>query len=119
MCLGWNSKVWHGNHSPAAWRVGWNSLSPSMKTCAATIGYNEAKWNSKPVLAYPTTCDKSGKWYMPLNMAGQGRTVGTKEQCQQRCKNTSGCNYFNNFPNGGCHITTGYDVDILCTSFDE
>merc|ERR1711865_1193946 len=52
-------------------------------------------------------CTTSGKWYLPLNMAGQGRSVGTPNVCQQRCKDTPGCTYFNNFPNGGCHITTG------------
>ena len=54
-----------------------------------------------------TRCDRSGKWYMPLDMNGQGRTVTTPAGCQARCKRTKGCFYWNNFPNGGCHITTG------------
>jgi hypothetical protein len=54
-------------------------------------------------------CKTDGTWYNPLNMPGQGRTVGTPEQCRQRCINTPGCKYFNNFPNGGCHISTGKD----------
>ena len=40
-------------------------------------------------------------------MAGQARTVATPAGCQQRCRATAGCRFFNNFPNGGCHITTG------------
>jgi plastocyanin len=53
------------------------------------------------------SCMSSGIWHMPLNMAGQGRTVGTPAQCRQRCRDTPGCNYFNSFRDGGCHITTG------------
>ena len=52
-------------------------------------------------------CKTDGTWYYPLNMPGQGRTLGTPEQCRQRCINTPGCKYFNNFPNSGCHISTG------------
>ena len=40
-------------------------------------------------------------------MSGQGRTEETEAGCKQRCKDTSGCNYYNNFPNGGCHLSTG------------
>jgi hypothetical protein len=40
-------------------------------------------------------------------MAGQQRTVATPAGCQKRCRDTAGCRFFNNFPNGGCHITTG------------
>jgi hypothetical protein len=29
--------------------------------------------------------------------------------CKQRCVDTSGCNYYNSFSNGGCHISTGDD----------
>jgi len=53
------------------------------------------------------SCDTSGIWYLPLDMAGQRRTVETPDGCKQRCNNTPGCVYWNNFPNGGCHITTG------------
>jgi len=48
-----------------------------------------------------------GVWFLPLDMPGQGRTVASPQGCKQRCQNTSGCKYYNNFPNGGCHITTG------------
>jgi len=54
-------------------------------------------------------CDRSGRWYLPLNMPGQGKTMASPEGCRQRCLNTPGCNFFNNFPKGGCHITTGED----------
>lgn len=40
-------------------------------------------------------------------MSGQGRTVATAWGCQQRCKNTPGCFFFNHWSDGGCHITTG------------
>jgi len=40
-------------------------------------------------------------------MPNEGRTVATPQGCEQRCQSTTGCKYFNNFPNGGCHITTG------------
>jgi hypothetical protein len=53
------------------------------------------------------SCSTDGTWYLPVDMAGQGRTVGTAAQCQQRCRDTAGCRFFNNFPNGGCHISTG------------
>ena len=53
------------------------------------------------------SCSTNGIWYMPLDMAGQERTVATPAECQQRCRDTAGCRFFNNFPNGGCHITTG------------
>ena len=35
----------------------------------------------------------------PLNMTGQGRTVGTWRECRDRCIKTPGCEYFNRFPN--------------------
>ena len=52
-------------------------------------------------------CDNSGIWYLPLDMPGTERTVASPAGCQQRCKDTAGCMYFNSFSNGGCHITTG------------
>ena len=48
-----------------------------------------------------------GRWYMPLNMPGQGRTSASWTDCRDRCIHTKGCKYFNRFPNGGCHITDG------------
>jgi hypothetical protein len=59
-----------------------------------------------PTMDQPA-CGTDGLWYMPLNMAGQGRTVASPQGCRQRCKDTAGCKFYNNFPNGGCHITTG------------
>tara|TARA_B100000029_G_C17231882_1_gene835670 strand:+ start:396 stop:725 length:330 start_codon:yes stop_codon:yes gene_type:complete len=50
---------------------------------------------------------------MPLNMPGQGRSAETgttaekASKCQERCRTTPGCVYFNSFPDGGCHITDG------------
>merc|ERR1712038_279033 len=52
-------------------------------------------------------CETDGTWYLPLDMAGQERTESSWEDCQKRCQATAGCQYFNAFPNGGCHITTG------------
>ena len=54
-----------------------------------------------------SSCSTDGTWYLPLDMAGQQRTVATPAGCQKRCRDTTGCWFFNNFPNGGCHITTG------------
>ena len=49
-----------------------------------------------------------GLWYLPLNMLGTDRTETPRWQdCQKRCALTKGCVFFNNFPNGGCHITDG------------
>ena len=132
-CLGWSEQMWRANRgSPAAWDKRWSDLTSEMRVCgkpscitinklnttsylapaispplASTIGYSERRWSCKPKLDQPSGCDTSGKWYMPLNMAGQERTVDTAAGCSARCKNTEGCNYWNRFPNGGCHITTG------------
>merc|ERR1719384_577625 len=38
-------------------------------------------------------------------MAGQGvTTLGSREQCRQRCQNTGGCAHFTFFNNGNCHL---------------
>ena len=53
-------------------------------------------------------CLTSGIWYLPLDgIAHEGRTSMSAEQCQQRCADTCACKYFNSFPDGGCHVTTG------------
>jgi len=54
-----------------------------------------------------TRCNSLGVVRMPLNMVGEEQTVETPGECQQRCKDTPGCKYFNSFEDGGCHITTG------------
>ena len=54
-------------------------------------------------------CRTDGSLYLPLDMDGQGRTVTTPAGCRKRCRDTDGCKFFNSFPNGGCHITTGAD----------
>ena len=54
-------------------------------------------------------CRTDGSFYSPLDMDGQGRTVTTPAGCRKRCRDTDGCKFFNSFPNGGCHITTGAD----------
>ena len=42
---------------------------------------------------------------MPLDMAGQKRTVtDSAGACQDRCLNTEGCSYFSWWADGGCHI---------------
>ena len=46
-------------------------------------------------------------------MSGQHRTVETVAGCKQRCINTSGCNYYNSFPDGGCHVSTGADGPLI------
>ena len=47
----------------------------------------------------------------PMPMPGQYGQSNTMEStasaCQQRCENTSGCNYFNYFEGGICAITNG------------
>ena len=47
--------------------------------------------------------------YLPLDMSGEESTTETVAGCKQRCIDTSGCNYYNSFPNGGCHVSTGTD----------
>jgi hypothetical protein len=54
------------------------------------------------------TCKGDGTWYLPLDMAGQGRTqVSSAYECQLRCSQTSGCKFYNYFADGGCHVTDG------------
>ena len=50
-------------------------------------------------------------WYAPLDLPGEERTVGTPEECRQRCVDIPECFYFNNFPNGGCHLA-GKDATL-------
>jgi len=38
--------------------------------------------------AYAEQCRTDGKWFMPLDMAGQGRTVASVAGCKQRCVDT-------------------------------
>jgi len=45
-----------------------------------------------------------GAWFSPLDLPGHPRTVDTVEGCRQRCEDVPECYYFNNFPNGGCHL---------------
>ena len=108
-CLGWNAQIWSSASSPAAWGVTWDELSIEMSICATTIGYDRERWNRKQRLPNPTTCDQSGKTYLPQNMAGQhASTENGATQCQSRCKNTDGCNYWSYFKTDKlCHITTG------------
>lgn len=108
-CLGWDSNLWANNRkAPDSWNINWDNLELEMRLCASTVGYDMTIWNGKPPIQIsPSFCDSSGKWHLPLNMAGQGRTSTTPAGCQQRCKNTPGCFFFNSFPNGGCHVTTG------------
>jgi len=55
------------------------------------------------------TCDLSvrndGAWFSPLDIPGYGRTVASPADCRQRCLDVADCYYFNNFPNGGCHLS--------------
>ena len=61
----------------------------------------------------PSQIRTNGTIFLPLNMPGQGRSAETgttaekASKCQERCRNTPECVYFNSFPNGGCHITDG------------
>lgn len=108
-CLGWDSNLWAKIYkAPDSWNVNWDDLELEMRLCASTVGYDKYKWNKKPLIQMsPSLCDSSGKRYLPINMAGQGRTVESPAGCQQRCTNTSGCFFFTSFDDGGCHITTG------------
>lgn len=54
-----------------------------------------------------TCCVENGSWTLPLRTPGTARTVMTPKQCQERCQQTPGCNFFNVFSNGGCYVTTG------------
>ena len=58
----------------------------------------------------PECVQSDGTRYLPLNMDGQGRTSEASwEHCQERCASTAGCEFFNSFSNGGCHISDGSD----------
>lgn len=94
-----------------------NNLSGSFFKKFGQKAKNKARWaiytnkrNQADQRAGKNTPPKiftNGIVIKPLNMAGQGRTVGTWRECRDRCINTPGCEYFNRFPNGGCHITDG------------
>jgi hypothetical protein len=76
--------------------------------------YITVNMSSSPIIHL---CKTDGTWYYPLNgITGQERTVGTPEECQKRCRDTTGCVYFNSFPNGGCHLTTGQDGSAVPTT---
>merc|ERR1711871_600577 len=80
----------------AAFSRGFVSAVKQIKTSVANLGRSQG-----------STCKTDGTWYLPLDMPGQSRTVETPQGCQTRCQRTSGCLYFNSFPNGGCHLSTG------------
>eukprot|EP00439_Symbiodinium_sp_Y106_P012996 s35_g1.t3 len=51
------------------------------------------------------TCFHENTKFEPVNMPGQRRTqVGSVLECQQRCRQTTGCEHFSLWPDGGCHI---------------
>jgi len=53
-------------------------------------------------------CWENGFRWMPLNMAGQSRTVSdTVKGCQERCASTTGCKHFSFWHDGGCHLQDG------------
>ena len=60
-----------------------------------------------------------GTVYLPLSMSGETPvrsedvTNGTWQECQQRCKDTADCVYFNSFPDGSCFITDGRDGEQI------
>ena len=105
------------------WLRGWNyrkkgSINPGIKKCKfpcnSSLIYKNFKDNNRyfniiqiveKLSKY--TCKTDGSVFHPRDMPGQGRSVGTIEDCKQRCKNTHGCKYFTSYPNGGCHITNG------------
>jgi len=78
---------------------------------AASIASYNIKRNQADQRAGKNTPPKiytNGIVIKPLNMTGQGRTERTTwRECRDRCINTPGCEYFNRFPDGGCHITDG------------
>ena len=99
---------------------------PSSDTCDCWPGTTEATYNNNkrcvpdttqtlenPYPVPPSQIRTNGTWFMPLNMSGQGRSAETgttaekASKCQERCRNTDGCVYFNSFSNGGCHISDG------------
>ena len=94
-----------------------NNLSGSLFKKIRQIAKNKSRWaiytnkrnqaDQRAGKNTPPNIFTNGTWIKPLNMTGQGRTVGTWRECRDRCINTPGCEYFNRFPNGGCHITDG------------
>jgi hypothetical protein len=50
-------------------------------------------------------CKLKGKYYSPINMPNQERTVEQNaKDCYKRCKSTKGCKYFSYWKDRGCHI---------------
>ena len=111
-------------YSPTTYSPTTTTYSPTTTTTLDSLPTTTTTLDSLPTTTTysPTTttteppyipCGTDGIWYLPLNMPGQSRTVGDPAQCQQRCRDTNGCRYFNSFPNGGCHISTGAEGSIL------
>ena len=63
---------------------------------------------------------KDGVTYCPLDMQGHERSEEEDwEDCQKRCVDTRGCLYFNFYPNGGCHLSTGEDGTECSDAIDN
>lgn len=56
----------------------------------------------------------AGTYYGPW-LTGTDRSNSSWEDCQYRCADTTGCVYFNSYPNGGCHLS-GSDATATVSS---
>ena len=58
--------------------------------------------------------------YDPIdNIAGEGRTVATAQQCADRCTAVSGCAYWSQWDDGGgvggCHLSAASSTQVSAT----
>ncbi|CAE7225597.1 ANK1 [Symbiodinium natans] len=60
--------------------------------------------SSEQQLPLEAACMAKEKSWTPTHMDGQKRTVGTWQECQQRCIQVSGCRHFSWWEDGGCGI---------------
>ena len=71
----------------------------------------EKAYANQPVANPEENLFEAGWRPMPLDGVhgvNPKRTVEANWQaCQQRCLDTTGCIFFNSYPNGGCHLTDG------------
>jgi len=85
-----------------------NMWSVVLLSCVVLLAEANWGWWTWDDVTDIRLCTRAGVWHMPLDgINGEGRTSSTWQECQARCKRTPGCNYFNSFPDGGCHITDG------------
>ena len=101
-----DEKCGSGSGIPCCWYNMWQDVEGTESQPHGTLNAEE---NLKT----------DGTVYLPLSMSGETPvrsedvTNGTWQECQQRCKDTTDCVYFNSFPDGSCFITDGRDGEQI------